>query len=123
MAEFFSDADSSTNSFWPTVSSASRATVPTTSLDDYFSAQPLPGVLKIDVEGAELAVLRGARNILATRAIIICELHPYAWATAGYNADDLRALLNAYGRYAADPTTSKEIDEFSYGVALLRRRD
>lgn len=34
-------------------------------LDEYFSDKDYPSVIKIDVEGMELAVLRGAENILA----------------------------------------------------------
>ena len=50
-------------------------TVPTYSLDDYFSAvKQRIGAIKIDVEGHELAVLRGATGILASHApVIVCE--------------------------------------------------
>jgi FkbM family methyltransferase len=48
------------------------------SLDDLVSAGslPPPSVVKIDVEGAELAVLDGMRNTIAEhQPVIICELH------------------------------------------------
>ena len=120
---FYTDTDSSTNSFWPGATGSDQVSVRTTSLDEYFADQQLPRVVKIDVEGAELAVLRGAHNILASSAVIVCELHPYAWSAAGYTAADLRELLAKHGRYAADPISNQEIEVFSYAVALLRRHD
>ena len=36
-------------------------------------------VAKIDTEGHELSVLRGAQRLLASRARIFLELHPWAW--------------------------------------------
>ena len=49
--------------------------VPTYSLDDYFSSERQRiGAIKIDVEGHELAVLEGAREILARHApLVVCE--------------------------------------------------
>jgi Methyltransferase FkbM domain len=38
---------------------------------DHFTA---PQVLKIDVEGAEYAVLSGARKVLHSRPVIFCEV-------------------------------------------------
>lgn len=52
--------------------------VPLVSLDDEIAAGrlPVPSVVKIDVEGSELAVLRGLRRTLMTHDItVICELH------------------------------------------------
>ena len=46
--------------------------VPTVRLDDM--PQPWPDTLKIDVEGAEMSVLKGAENILSTRPAILIEL-------------------------------------------------
>lgn len=50
-------------------------------LDAYWAAQGLPAldIAKIDVEGAELAVLRGMRGLLAAaRPILIIEVHDFA---------------------------------------------
>jgi FkbM family methyltransferase len=96
--------------------------VRTIALDEYFRERTPPRVLKIDIEGAELAALRGATSILASGAFIICELHPYAWAAAGHGADDLRALLAQFNRYTADIVSGEEILEYRYGAVLLRKR-
>ena len=54
----------------------------------------LPDVIKVDVEGAELAVLRGARETIAAageRLTLFVEMHPALWREAGYSLDDLQA--------------------------------
>jgi hypothetical protein len=54
--------------------------------------------------------------------LVICELHPYAWAEAGHTAEELRALLEQHDRYPADLITGAEILEYRYGAVLLRKR-
>ncbi len=52
-----------------------------------------PDVIKIDVEGAELAVLRGARDTIAAagdRLTLFVEMHPALWPQAGYTLPDLQ---------------------------------
>ena len=50
--------------------------VPVVTLDDAMSKRPI-GFLKIDAEGAEALVLRGARSLLAEdRPIVLADLHP-----------------------------------------------
>lgn len=45
-------------------------------LDDFSQRHALPDLIKIDVEGAEAAVLRGSERIFATkRPLLICEVH------------------------------------------------
>jgi FkbM family methyltransferase len=46
-------------------------TVPVVALDDYFGAGRPPDILKIDVEGAELEVFRGAERILTERGPLL----------------------------------------------------
>jgi FkbM family methyltransferase len=52
----------------------------TVSLDWLAQRLPPPDVLKIDVEGAELSVFQGAKQLLKTkRPILILELTPWNW--------------------------------------------
>lgn len=71
--------------------------VPVVSLDDVIAAgAPVPDVVRIDVEGAEIDVLRGATRLLAEhRPRIVCELHATNAAVvdllqdAGYHLESL----------------------------------
>lgn len=67
-------------------------TVPgqTTTLDDYLAGHEPPTMLKIDVEGAEVDVLRGARRLLAEhRPHLLIETH-----SASAERNVARILLN-----------------------------
>ena len=64
--------------------------VPTVTLDWLADHFPLPRVLKIDVEAAELAVLRGGARVLSSSPTVICEV-------AGNNAVSVGNLLSSYG--------------------------
>lgn len=47
-----------------------------TTLDDFVVSNPAPGIVKIDVEGAESEVLKGALQIFqSVRPFLICEIH------------------------------------------------
>jgi FkbM family methyltransferase len=70
--------------------------VPVVSLDDYFRDGIHIGLLKIDVEGAELDVLKGAERILRTSAPLIvfeCENRHLARGTI----DDTFSYLASFG--------------------------
>jgi FkbM family methyltransferase len=71
--------------------------VETTSVDDFCRARGLrPALIKIDAEGAELDVLKGARETVAaagrTMALYV-ELHPHLWPALGYSRADVEAEL------------------------------
>jgi hypothetical protein len=69
-------------------------------IDDYCREQAINqvDVLKIDVEGAELLVLRGGQQLLAaTRPIIILELHPQQSTAFGYTVADTVQFLRHQG--------------------------
>ncbi len=53
-------------------------------------------LLLIDVEGAELPVLRGFPWQTEKPGKIFCELHPYAWKNFGYSGEDLRLFLKEH---------------------------
>jgi FkbM family methyltransferase len=57
-------------------------------LDDFVRDHPEPDILKLDVEGAEVEVLQGARELLGRRRpTVLCELH-----SAECEADVFRIL-------------------------------
>lgn len=65
--------------------------VATVTLDAFAARHVAPAVLKIDVEGAEASVLRGAAGVLAaTVRALTCEVHE------GVDADELRSLLQGF---------------------------
>jgi FkbM family methyltransferase len=68
-------------------------------LDDFVSAgAPPPDLIKVDVEGAELWVLEGAREILKTRRpIVLLELHRFAWHHFGTTEEGFREFIASIG--------------------------
>lgn len=80
-------------------------------LDDYIVAQAIEHVhlIKLDVDGHECQVLRGANNILKThRPVIVMELAPYALREAGESLEELIGILNKAG-YSLYAETSQAI--------------
>lgn len=80
--------------------------VPMTTLDDAVAETPHIDLLKIDVEGYERNVLRGARATLARTDAVYFESCEANFAQFGYSVDDVFALLEESGFhcYAVDPT-------------------
>ena len=64
--------------------------VPTVTLDWLAARFPLPDVLKIDVEGAELTVLAGGAQVLAHSPAVICEVY-------AQNATAVSDILTGHG--------------------------
>lgn len=91
---------------------------PQVSLDGFCQRAGLaPEVIKIDVEGAEVGVLRGARNILAQhRPILILSVHPREIVLAGESLDRLRAVVAEAGYEICDinenPVENLALDEY-----------
>ncbi len=77
--------------------------VPTVTLDWLADRFPLPDVLKIDVEGAELTVLAGAARVLSHSPTVICEVS----ANATTVADILTG--NGYTLYDADQLPAERL--------------
>jgi FkbM family methyltransferase len=69
-------------------------------LDGLLSGQRID-ILKIDVEGHEEMVLRGAQSLLRTSALrpraVFIEVHPYAWQSTSSGSSALLGLLNEAG--------------------------
>jgi FkbM family methyltransferase len=98
--------------------------VPVTTLDSYFAQTALSDarLIKIDTEGAEIQVLQGARDLLSSRADILCELHPYAWPQFDTSLQELKDLIAKYGRRVRYLDRQSEIgNEAAYGIVVLER--
>lgn len=71
-----------------------------TTVDRFCAERGLePSFLKIDVEGLELAVLRGARNTIrrCRRLEVFVEMHPSIWPMLGVTREDILAELGGLG--------------------------
>jgi len=81
----------------------SIARIETTTLDEYCTENQLyPKVIKIDVEGAELLVLRGAQTVLSEcHPTLLLAIHP-TWLPAGQHIDELFGLLSNLGYRTID---------------------
>lgn len=79
-------------------------TVPGLPLADVLANCAITSVslLLVDVEGAELAVLRSFPWDIASVQTIFCELHPYAWSQFGYSAEEIQNFLKAKGYRCLD---------------------
>ncbi len=81
--------------------SAGGERVATVTLDDFCRREGIrPSFIKIDVEGAELGVLRGARETIRAGGdglALFVEMHPTIWGEMGITAADVRAELDAQG--------------------------
>ena len=84
----------------------------------------VPDVIKIDVEGAELSVLRGARDTIAAagdRLTLFVEMHPALWREAGYSLHDMQVEC---ARLGLEPRSICGGDRWGTdGVCVMLRRE
>lgn len=98
-------------------------TVPIACIDDLVELDRLPGrvVMKLDVEGNELAALRGAHRLISERhPTIVFELNPTTLARAGHAGHDLLALLGGFGYAFAtivDYPTCMPVDDIDVSIS------
>jgi FkbM family methyltransferase len=81
--------------------------VPVVRLDSYLAERKINRIslLKIDVEGFELPVLKGLKNFLEgskQRPAIICEIAPRAYSLIGRTISELSDYMETYGYGAYD---------------------
>lgn len=81
-----------------------RCTVPISTIDAFCAATGFrPGLIKLDVEGAELQALRGAgRTLQRDRPLVLLETHVFAWESFGYRREDLEQAIAGAGYRVCD---------------------
>ena len=86
--------------------------VETLTLEQLLSKQQIRviSLLMIDVEGAELLVLKGIPWHSVNIGKIFCELHPYAWKYFNYNGMDLKQFLSKQNFRCVDMYLQEHID-------------
>lgn len=73
---------------------------------DMDSLSTVPDLIKIDAEGAEFSILRGAEKTLSKKPLILLEVHPHYMEKYGVREEDLWSLLrNNYGWWFLDSTS------------------
>ena len=102
----------------PLLAATTRRRVPVVTLDAFARTRGrLPSWILMDVEGWEIAALRGARQVLA-HAQVAVEMHPSAWEWSGHTRHDFERLLADYGLQAVGLTSQGDVFA-DYGHAHL----
>lgn len=93
-------------------------------LDEFWQTSNLPpDVIKIDVEGAEMWVLKGAQKILSTiRPTIFLEIHKFAWKFFNTSEEELLDFLSSlsYGIFDITSPHIQVSDLPERGFVILR---
>ncbi len=101
-------------------------TVPVTTIDSYCSANQIePDWIVMDIEGYEVAALRGASHTISSRGDslkMVVEMHPTLWKLAGESAESFRSTLSDL-ELEVVPLTGQD-DPFAVnGVVQLKRME
>lgn len=101
------------------LTSVNHDCVPMTTLDNLFDAPP--EIVKIDVEGAEIGVLSGARALISKRrTMFIVELHPRQITEFDRDIGELATLFPAESwdrrLLGGDPLSDREIAALADGL-------
>jgi FkbM family methyltransferase len=122
-AVFDCEGVSGANALVPDGAASGTITVATTSLDAFCADRDLrPSVIKIDVEGAELDVLRGGRRVLSTPGVeAFVEFHPAIWAARGIDRTAIQAELASQG-FEPEPLHSSFDVWTTEGICVRLRR-
>jgi hypothetical protein len=80
----------------------------------------IPGLIKIDVEGAEINVLRGAKSVLSEyHPEIIISVHPKHLEILGHSVDELTKEIRGFGYQIYNIDGSQVNDKLQSGEYYL----
>ncbi|MEM4406503.1 MAG: FkbM family methyltransferase, partial [Candidatus Methanomethylicaceae archaeon] len=84
-------------------------------LDDFLANKSIaPNIIKIDVEGYELHVLKGSKDVmLKLKPTIFCEIHKFNWDVYSSSEDVFWDLLNEV-KYRVTDIKGEELTDFPY---------
>ncbi|MGX9179970.1 FkbM family methyltransferase [Mesorhizobium sp. BHbdii] len=123
-AQFFRSGDSGYSGLRDTKRRAVRSmiTVPQRRLDDFLlAAGRRADLIKIDVEGAEFAVMRGAQTVLCNPElkprVIVLETSEINQKAFGYTSADLVSFMAAFG-YRAVTFDQEKLDGLSGNIVF-----
>ena len=95
--EFSSGLNSLMPSQHPSARILSKETVPSTTLDKFIESNPAPSFCKIDVEGAEKAIFKGAtQTIKKAKPTFFYETSIHTTKAFGYVPDDCELFLSQF---------------------------
>jgi FkbM family methyltransferase len=101
---------------------ASTVLVEVETIDSMLATAPPPVCLKIDVEGAELLVLRGAKKLLGDnsriRPVLLVGVHPQYIPEFGYTVDELQTFMIGLG-YVWLTLPGEAVEKLEYNEFLL----
>lgn len=82
-----------------------------------------PDLVKIDVEGAEVDVLKGMTNILKKGTTIICEVHKPLIESLGYTVEDISNIIkkSGYKSYLIQEGGLQKVDNLGWAHYLFRK--
>ena len=94
---------------------------PVVSIDGFAGENGLkPDIIKIDVEGGELEVLKGAATVLKQcKPLIFLSVHPAEISMVGHSIQDLKVLIASLG-YDITTIDGDPVEEFASDEYLMR---
>jgi hypothetical protein len=97
-------------------------TVPVTTLDQFFEGRSdLPHCILVDVEGFEFEALAGASRLIdecGDKLLLVVEVHPGLWPSAGTDIESVREWLSRH-RKRAVPLTGQKDPLADHGTVVL----
>ena len=93
-------------------------------LDSFCKKHDLtPEIIKIDIEGAEIYALRGAKKLLKRCSpVIYLSVHPYHLKQLGSSVEELDSLIDELG-YRVKDANGKEVTEYKLDEYILTKKE